>query len=172
MVPRVVRNETQRDVARRQTACLVEVQQLRIGPERRERINLLLLRHEGEGRIDGELLLLVEQDAAQVEVVVGPLGAIDQRTALHADAPSVGLHTLVGLHQTGRHVEMQAHGVALLPPAVNDGISRPVDIGGQRLAVDGDAPRERLPVGVFIELRRHGLALHPSGDADVHGKGA
>ena len=165
MTPGVVGDEGQSLVVDFEPALCVEVQGLCTGGQRL---------HGGGGYLggaQGELRPTVDEHATDVEVVVGMLGTVDQRTALDTDHATVGLYVVVGTYGTWLHVKVNQNLVALFPFAV-DGV---VAVGGQLAgcrAVDRDGVLQVLAVGVPIEVAGHHVALQPSRYAYLQVEGA
>ena len=115
MAPGIIWYQCEFLVLRFQLALLVEIQCLGAGGQRLYR---------GTGNLspaEDELRSLIKQSAHDIEVGVGVLGTIDQRTSLHTHHATVGLYLVVRADGACLHVKMYLHLVALLPLTV-DGV--------------------------------------------------
>ena len=76
------------------------------------------------GRQDVELGLAREQQVMGIDaLVVGPLSAIDQRSALYGHASTIVGHPRIGHYGANGHIEMDADDIALLPVTIDDHIA-------------------------------------------------
>ena len=117
MRPRIVGYHGEGHVVGDEASRLVETQRLRAGLD-----GLYAVEHVA-AEFGLELRRAVHQHAAHAEVVVGPLGTIYYRAALHGHAPAVGLHMRVGLHHARLHVEVYLDAVTLAPAALDGEIA-------------------------------------------------
>lgn len=166
MTPGIVGDEGQRLVLRREFALFVEVERLSICDKGLDGSS----GHLAVAKT--ELRFLVEEDAHDVEVVVGMLGAVDQRAALYRYHAPIGLHLVVGTYHTRFHVETDDELVALLPAALDVHITISRGQQGYGDAVDDEAIAQTLVVGIAVEVAGYYLTLQPARNADLQVEGA
>ena len=109
---------------------------------------------EGSHRLlsGGERRTLVDEHAHDIEVVVRPFSAVDQRAALYGDQSAVGHHLVIRAYGAHVHIEVDAHDITLLPCAVDGIVSVFLQLGIGLLAVDEHGVGGPLAVGIFIEV--------------------
>ena len=105
MCPGIVGDEVEGDVTARDVHLVVVAERFGVHAEAHDGVGLLLhlVALVGWGGLDGDGALLgltagvgADDGGEDVEVVVGPLGAIDQRAALDGSLAAVGLYVLIG----------------------------------------------------------------------------
>ena len=120
--------------------------------------------------LESELGALVDEHALDVELVVGPLGAVYDRTTLYAYHSAVGFYLPAGAYSAGFHVEVDGHFITLLPLAGDGEVSVLCYGTFSFCAIDLDAVAETLVVAVAVELTWKRTALEPTGDTDLEVK--
>ena len=119
VIPSIIWDEGEFGVSGFQFAVSADRQCLCIGGDGMYGVafyNLYVLAH-------AELWVLIEEVCAYVGIVVRPLCAIYQRSALYGKATEVVTDLVVGFHKAWFHVEVYLHHVAFLPCAVYHGIA-------------------------------------------------
>ena len=161
MAPGEVGDQRQPLVCCGQPSLLVVGQQLGVGGEcgdvlciEERELLLAVSGDEGCHRLlsGSERRTLVDEHAHDVEVVVRPLCAVDQRTALHGDLSAVGYHFIIRAYGAHVHVEVDADDVPLLPCAVDGIVSVGLQIGFHLLVIDEHSVGGTLAVGILIEV--------------------
>lgn len=160
MAPCIVRDESELHVLGNETAVVVIVEYLSVCCELVETVKKVWALY------NLELRLAVHEDRENVEVIVRPLCAVNDRTTLYRDASAVCLYLVVSLHCTWLHVEVNAYNVTLLPCAVDAEVTV-LELALNLLAVYGDAVAETLSVSVLVEIARNNLTAYPTWDTDL-----
>ena len=119
-----------------------------------------------------KLRFAVEQQGHDVEIIVGPLGTIDDGPPFDGYTSAVGCYLWVGFHGAWLHIEGEGDAVALLPSSVDGQVAIFADGILYGLAIDSDGVAEALVVGIAVEIRRNHLSLDPSGDTQFQGERA
>ena len=91
---------------------------------------------------EGEFSFGVDDHVLDIEIIVGPLGAVYERSALNSYQATIGLYILVSQYDTGLHLEADGDLIALLTFA-----------GDVELSIGGDVNFSFVAICVGIPFR-------------------
>lgn len=159
--PCIIRYHCQRLVGSHETSFVIISERLH-----RER-HLIHSSKQPGTRNDIEFRHQWQQHSVYTEVVVGPLGTVHKRSALHGNTSAVVCDRIMGFHCADRHVEMYSHRITLLPLAVDDKIAV-AQLAADFITIDLYRPSRGKSAIVGIQVARDNGISYPSGNAYIH----
>ena len=118
--------------------------------------------------LHNHLWALVDQRSHKIKVIVGPFGAIHNRSALNGNKSTVSLNHSVCTNCAGFHIEVYSHHIALLPFAIDGEVSVGLYFAFHLHSVHLNTILWAQVVAIFIQVTWHYLIAHPSRNTNLH----